>query len=137
MSQVAVKISRPNLILVEGEYHQPKGCQTQDATPGRQMLLLATIMIALQIVDGVLTGIGISHLGISAEGNILLRMMMENIGYIPTLVLVKTLAVFVVAALYFISLRVPWVAKAMRFMIAIYLGAAIIPWSAIILIKII
>jgi len=137
MVQPAIKLKRPNLILVEGECAATRTLPPRGANPSREMLLLASIMMLLQVIDGILTGIGISHLGISAEGNLLLRVMMEQLGYIPTLVLVKTLALFIIAALCFISMQVSWIAKAMRLMIAIYLGAAIIPWSAIILIKVI
>lgn len=101
------------------------------SVPGREMLVLAIVLGILQIADGVLTGIGVYHLGIGMEGNPLLRILMEYCGAIPTLVIVKTGALMIIAALTTLSGTVAWLTLAMRGMVALYTVCAVIPWSAI------
>jgi hypothetical protein len=97
----------------------------------REMVILSAIMALVQILDGILTGIGIAHFGIAAEGNLLIRTLMQIFGYVPALVFVKSLAVGLVTALCVISTRVSWIAPALRITIAMYVSAAIVPWVTI------
>lgn len=101
--------------------------------PSREVIIVALILAVLQVLDGVLTGIGVYQFGVSMEGNILLRSLMESIGAIPALVLAKVVAICVVISLAFLSSVVVWVNTALRAMVALYLIAAIIPWSAILI----
>ena len=101
------------------------------------IVILGVILACLQILDGVLTGIGIAHFGIAAEGNFLLRGLMEIIGYIPALLFVKTFAIGIVATLCVLASRVSWLKRAMQMVAALYVGAAVLPWTAIILTRII
>lgn len=105
---------------------------TATRAPSREMIVLGLILAALQIGDGVLTGVGVHHLGTGMEGNILLRLLMEQFGAMTTLVLVKTFAIGVVGVLTMLSTIVPWLTIAFRAMIALYSCLAIIPWTAII-----
>ena len=45
-----------------------------------EVQILGVILATLQVLDGTLTAIGIHIDGTSAEGNLLLRALMENIG---------------------------------------------------------
>lgn len=124
---------RPALTLVKGGLSCGNGVLTVQPAPSRQMVILAAMMIVLQIADGILTGLGVSHFGTEAEGNPLLRLGMEYFGHIPTLIITKLIAVGVVLALLNLSRRVGWIQRALKVVIAVYLLAAVLPWSGILL----
>ncbi|MDC0357345.1 DUF5658 family protein [Oligoflexia bacterium] len=105
-------------------------------TPAKEVIILGIVLAVLQILDGILTGIGIYHFGTSAEGNLVLKSLMDQIGYAPALILIKSLAILIVAALCYLSSIVAWLKSALKAVIFIYLGAAIIPWTAIIVTRI-
>jgi len=105
----------------------------QAGTPTKEILILSAILIFLQISDGILTALGIHIYGIGAEGNILLRVLMEKWGYLPVLVAAKSFAIIAIGLLYMLAMRVSWLSKAMKCVIVIYLAAAIIPWSLVLL----
>ena len=105
--------------------------ESQSKAPSRTIIKLGAILILLQVLDGVLTGIGMNIHGTAAEGNIFLRMLMEQWGYIPAIVTVKTFAIGVVCVLCMLSSMVAWIKHAMRVIIGIYLLAAVIPWAMI------
>ena len=46
--------------------------------PSREIVMLAGVMALLQVLDGLLTAIGVTHLGTAAEGNILIRHLMQT-----------------------------------------------------------
>jgi hypothetical protein len=100
--------------------------------PAKDVLILGSFLAILQILDGVLTGIGMAHFGTSAEGNLFLKFLMDTFGYVTALVVVKTIALAVIAALCMLAEVVTWLKGAMLAVILIYLGAAIIPWTMII-----
>lgn len=128
MTQLALKIQGPCLQLVEGgKYKQAP----------REVFLLTIVLIVLQILDGVLTSIGVNHFGHQAEGNYLIRMLMELIGATPALIVVKTLAILVILHLCTLAKQVRWLRNALRGVAFVYIVAAIIPWSAIILTRIV
>jgi hypothetical protein len=133
MGEAALRLTTPNLVVIDGgRIATARESSIGYAGASREMYVLGALMIALQILDGVLTGIGVSYLGVSAEGNLFLRSMMEQIGYIQTLVIVKLVAVAVVAALCILSAQVDWIRKVMKVLIVVYLTVAVIPWTAII-----
>ncbi len=105
------------------------------ASVSQEIQYLAILMVGIQILDGIFTAVGISHYGLSIEGNMVLRYVMSHIGYVATLLLAKSLAVCIVAALCLLSARVNWITRAMRFMVAFYLCGAIIPWTVIFVLK--
>ncbi len=105
--------------------------------PTRDIVILGLFLSTLQILDGLLTGIGMYHFGTSAEGNMLLRLLMENFGFVNALLVTKCFAILVIAMLCSMSASVSWIKTALRCIIFIYLGAAIIPWSAILLTRVI
>lgn len=104
--------------------------------PERRILSLGAILILLQIMDGIFTAIGVSHFGVHAEGNFVIRSLMELWGPSLALVAVKSVAICVVCALCALAHKVTWIAPAMRGVIAVYMIAAIIPWSGILLSRI-
>lgn len=128
---VSSPAKKPHLQVIEGG----KKDSNESLRPSRTVIVMGLFLALLQVLDGVLTGIGISHFGIHAEGNILLRFLMIEIGHIPALVIAKSIAIAVVGSLCFISIKVPWVPKAMGAMIALYLGLAVIPWGTILALK--
>lgn len=96
-------------------------------------LLFASILIGIQILDGILTGFGVKHFGHGIEANVLIRTLMDYIGYVNALVVVKSLAIGIVIALYHLAAYVSWINRAIKMVIILYLCAAIIPWMAILL----
>ena len=105
----------------------------QEKAPSRDIVILGLAVAALQILDGILTGIGVDRFGTSIEGNLFIRSLMEHFGHYEALFMVKSFALLVVASLCMLSHVVSWVPKAMKYIIVIYLAAAIIPWSALLL----
>lgn len=103
--------------------------------PSREIVILAAVMALLQVLDGVLTAIGVTHLGTAAEGNVLIRHLMQSIGALPALAIVKGFAILVVGMLCLLAGTVAWLGAAFRYMICLYFGAAILPWSALLVTK--
>ena len=103
------------------------------AHSGREIALLGVALAFVQILDGVLTGFGVHLYGTGVEGNLLLRTLMEQWGYIPALVSVKIFALSVICVLCILASTIPWLKSAMRAVILIYALAAILPWTAILL----
>jgi len=101
--------------------------------PSREIITLGVFLCILQVVDGVLTSLGVGAFGVSAEGNAFLRFLMEQMGHIPALILTKSLAVFVTFVLCLLSSSVSWVSHALKCVIGVYLLAAIVPWTLILL----
>lgn len=132
MNQVAVKLNTPEIRLVSN--NRPSKTPSKFLNfdiPSKQILVLGAILIVLQFLDGLLTAIGVGHFGTDKEGNILIRTLMNSIGHVPALLLVKLTAVFVIVNLCLLASRVSWLAGALKAMITIYLCAAVIPWTAI------
>lgn len=96
---------------------------------------LGAVLVAFQGLDGLLTAIGIHRFGTSAEGNPLLRIMMEHFGHVPVLTMVKVAAVALVIIMTLLANRLPWVRHAMFGVCGVYLFAAIIPWTYILFIQ--
>ncbi len=137
MNQVAVKYryeysadsgngaphpARPQLAVINGGL----ASSTQ-----REIFLLGAILATLQILDGILTAIGMASFGTGMEGNVLLRTLMQTIGYLPALILVKGFSLGMVAMLCWQAHNVYWIKTALRGVIAIYLAFAVAPWSYI------
>lgn len=95
----------------------------------RTVALLAASLMLLQILDGVLTSIGIDRFGLDVEGNSFLRGMMEQFGHVPTLAVAKFFAIALIASLALTANRVRWIPKAMGALTCLYLFAAILPWT--------
>lgn len=120
------------LRLVTIEAHSPSAAlQSHSRTFSRELAILGVILAIIQVLDGVLTAIGVSRFGVHAEGNLALRMLMSVMGHTQALILVKLLAISVILALCLCGPRIRWLSYAFRGIIAVYVLAAIIPWSII------
>jgi len=128
MTESALQIGRASYQLASSSYERIKV-----ATPCKEILFLGAFLAILQVLDGVLTGIGMYHFGTDAEGNPLLHYLMVQFGYIPALVATKSLAIIIIIMLCYLSTMVEWLSTALKVVIFIYLGAAVIPWSVILL----
>jgi hypothetical protein len=102
----------------------------------QRVLNLAFLLVLLQVLDALLTAIGLDIKGgVSGEGNGFLRYGMSVFGVIPTLVLAKSFAVIFIGALSILSSKVSWIETAMTGLVALYLFAAILPWTMIIVLN--
>lgn len=95
------------------------------------IVILAAILIALQVLDGILTGFGMSLFGTAAEGNSLLRSLMDVIGYVPALIIAKSAAIAVICFICKVAKSYSWIKYALAGSVLIYVFAAIIPWFVI------
>ena len=118
---------------VEGDARCQRIEETHTDTSG--ILLIGVALALLQLADGILTSIGVSRFGVGIEGNPLLRAMMREFGHIPTLTILKFIAVMIVIGLTLLAHRLPWVKNAMGALTCLYLVAAIIPWTYLLFIK--
>lgn len=96
-----------------------------------EITVLGSFLILLQILDGILTGIGVGHFGVWAEGNYLVRVLMQHVGHVPALLLVKTIAIASVGGLCWLAPQVSWMGKALKSLILVYLVFAVVPWTLI------
>ncbi len=103
------------------------------SAPGREIVMLGLILGILQILDGLMTGLGVSLFGTAAEGNPLLRCLMENCGVAPTLYTAKTMAILCVYLICRLSIKVSWAQTALRGLVGIYLLFAVSPWFRILI----
>ncbi len=109
--------------------------QEQDSLPARDVIIASVFLGLLQALDGVLTSIGIARFGTSAEGNPLLRLMMEQFGQVPTLAVFKIAAICIVASLALLARHLPWIKDALHAVSGVYLFAAILPWTYILYVQ--
>jgi hypothetical protein len=114
---------------VSGSYRRVS--QSLSIPSSKEIYLTGLILSLLQIADGVLTAIGIFKFGVHAEGNPLLKSLMIAIGPVEALIVVKMIAIIVIATLCLLASQITWVTKALKGMIILYICAAIIPWTAI------
>jgi hypothetical protein len=98
-----------------------------------RLLLLPLGLIALQILDGVLTLTGMLTFGEGAEGNPILRGLMSQIGLIPALLITKLACIGVVIMLWAHAARISWLPTALSFVAGVYTLGAVIPWSVLLL----
>jgi hypothetical protein len=95
-------------------------------------LRLCLVLTGVQICDGVLTGIGVTHFGLEAEGNVLLRQCMEMIGAIPALLILKSLSILATAPMIGYIKHLSWLPLMMKGVIGLYVVFAIVPWCFVI-----
>ena len=107
-------------------------------TPRRKVSALAIeigivglLLCAMQIADGIMTGVGVLHYGTSLEGNFFLRSLMQHFGVVTALVAVKFFAMVIIFILCRLSFSVRWLPSALKVVFALYFFCAIVPWSYI------
>ncbi|HQH27418.1 MAG TPA: DUF5658 family protein [Oligoflexia bacterium] len=103
--------------------------------PGRKALLIGSVLCLFQLLDGLLTSIGVSRFGLEIEGNPWVRFLMQEYGCITALGTVKLFAVAVVIFLTFFTNRIPWLNSAMGALSCAYLLMAILPWTYILFVQ--
>ncbi len=98
-----------------------------------ELHMLGALFIALQIIDGLLTYHGVSLRGTAVEGNLLIRIFMEQFGIATALVVVKLLAVMCTMIVCIAGSKITWVRPALISLIGIYTLLAVAPWSYILI----
>ena len=98
----------------------------------KKALQLGLILALCQILDGLLTYIGLSLMGVRMEGNSILRTLMHSYGNAPVLFFSKFIAITMIVALTLESHRRRWIRWIIVLLIIIYLGLAVIPWTYLI-----
>jgi hypothetical protein len=100
-------------------------------TNGSYLLLIPMGLIALQILDGVLTLTGMLTFGLGAEANPLLRGLMSHVGLVPALLATKLACIAVVVMLWSQAARIAWLPTALSLVAGVYAVGAVIPWSVL------
>ena len=122
-----------NALTISGVHSIPS--KVGEQIPAKKALFFGLVLATFQALDGILTSIGIDRYGPQAEGNPLLRSLIEDFGHIPTLTVIKLTAIIVVALLTVLTVKLPWINKAMYALTGIYFFSAIVPWTYILFIK--
>jgi len=91
---------------------------------GHQLVFAAFILT--QILDGILTYVGVSVFGLTAEGNPVLAWMMASYGDAIALTGAKIVAALCGVALYMLA-----VDRLLAALTLVYVGAAIVPWTLV------
>jgi hypothetical protein len=91
---------------------------------GHQLVFAAFLIT--QILDGILTYIGVSAFGIAAEGNPILAWMMATYGEVIALAGAKIIAALCGVALYVLA-----VDRLLAALTLVYVGVAIVPWTLV------
>ncbi len=98
----------------------------------KRAFLLGLLLVGCQVLDGLLTYVGLTLLGVHMEGNSFLRSLMVAYGTAPALFVVKLIAVLLAGILMFQAHQRRWVRPMITLLILIYLALAVIPWTYII-----
>lgn len=98
----------------------------------QKAFILGTALVICQMLDGLLTYLGLRIFGISMEGNAFLRELMNAYGTAPVLFAVKLFAIAVVVLLTFQAHRRRWIRPLIFFVVAVYVCLAVLPWIYII-----
>lgn len=91
---------------------------------GHQLVFAAFLLT--QILDGILTYVGVSAFGIAAEGNPLLAWLMASYDEVIALAGAKILAACCGVALYILA-----VDRLLAVLTLVYIGGALVPWTLI------
>ena len=96
--------------------------------PSRDVIYFGVFLASLQVLDGVLTSEGMDRYGTRAEGNPMLRNLMDTLTPDQALFLVKGFAILIVICLTIMAKRSKVVQDLIGALSCIYLFTAIIPW---------
>lgn len=91
---------------------------------GHQLVFAAFLLT--QILDGILTYVGVSIFGIAAEGNPILAYLMSSYGEAIALAGAKIVAALCGVALYALA-----VDRLLAMLTLVYIGAAVVPWTLV------
>lgn len=98
----------------------------------RRAFQLGAFLAVCQLLDGVLTWVGLNLFGLKIEGNSFLKLLMEAYGSFPVLFITKLVALVLVGFLTVYSHRRRWFRPVIALLCLIYLALAVIPWVFII-----
>jgi uncharacterized membrane protein len=104
--------------------HTPK----KTLSLSKRAFLLGMTLIVCQILDGILTYFGLRLLGFQAEGNGLLRNLIQMYGAVPALFVTKMVTLISVATLTIAAHRRKWIRPIIFSLCAVYITLAIVPW---------
>ncbi len=121
---IALGGSRSRNPTVLMRVHTPK----KTLSLSKRAFLLGATLIVCQILDGVLTYFGLRLLGFQAEGNGLLRNLIQMYGAIPALFVTKMVTLISVATLTIAAHRRKWIRPIIFSLCAVYIILAIVPW---------
>lgn len=96
--------------------------------PSRDVVCAGVLLASMQVFDGYLTSKGISHFGVQAEANFVIRELMHIMGPDNALIVVKGLAILVVMLLTMIARKQRALKGIINLLCVIYMLMAIIPW---------
>jgi hypothetical protein len=133
MKNVAVQLPWESESPSQGLDLTPQNDDVRIQRASPKVLTLVAVLIGLQILDGALTLAGMHTFGLSAEGNPLLRSLMNWIGLVPGLVVTKLLCIGVIMGLYSQITKVHWLPTALTAVAGVYTCCAIIPWSILLI----
>ena len=109
-----------------------KGGAGLDVAPSHpDLVFVGLLLVVLQILDGVLTAAGVNVYGIHAEGNPLLRSLMHLIGFLPAIIITKTVCVGFTVYLCSQAKSIHWLPLALRCVAVLYTVMAVVPWTVI------
>ena len=115
----------PDLKLIEG------GRSGERLHSHSHLFWIGSLIVLLQVLDGILTATGVIVYGIHAEGNPLLRSLMNCIGCIPAIVVTKAICVGFTVYLCSQAEGIRWLPLALRCVAVLYTIMAIVPWTLI------
>jgi uncharacterized membrane protein len=98
----------------------------------KKAVSLGLLLIICQILDGLLTYIGLRILGVNMEGNSFLRSLMHAYGMLPALFFAKCVALLLVGILMLYAHKRKWIRPIIFLLAVIYLSLAVIPWIVLI-----
>lgn len=98
----------------------------------KKAFIIGTALALCQLLDGLLTYIGLSLLGIHMEGNGFMRSLMYYYGMAPALFFVKLFAMAIAIGLALHSHNRRWMRPVLIGIVAFYLILAVVPWTIII-----
>ncbi len=96
--------------------------------PSRDVIYFGVFLASLQIMDGLLTTLGVGTFGVQKEGNPLLRNLMMHIGVQNTMLLTKFLGIVAVGIMTIAAKRSRLFTDIIGALSCVYLFAAIVPW---------
>ena len=99
----------------------------------RKAFLIGAALVGCQLLDGLLTYLGLSLLGVHMEANAFLRELMYAYGKAPVLFAAKLAAMVMAVALTYYAHRRRWFRIVIAMLVSIYLMLAVFPWTVIIL----
>lgn len=97
--------------------------------PDHGIMLLGALLILAQILDGALTIGGVATYGTAAEGNPILRSLMELIGLAPAVIVTKLACSGLIVGLCYQAHSIAWLPRALKGILGVYALLAVIPWS--------